>query len=228
MHATRGRAVTAGVLFIVATAGGLVSAALVGALGVEGYLTEAAAQSTSVILGALIELVMIAAIVAIPVVMLPVLREHDEGLAQGYVVARIMESVPLVIGVIAMLCLLSLSRDFVATGQVEPAQVGVVGHLLNAARDWNVWIGAQMIFSLGALILNVALYRSRLVPRFLSVWGLIGVPLMFAAGVSGMFGLLDPTATMAYVLYLPLALQEIVFAVWLLVKGFNPEALSTR
>jgi hypothetical protein len=65
------------------------------------------------------------------------------------------------------------------------------------------------------------LYRSKLIPRWLSVWGLIGAALVLAVGVLGMFG------HSAMILWLPLAVNEMVLAVWLIVKGFNPSAIAS-
>jgi hypothetical protein len=84
-----------------------------------------------------------------------------------------------------------------------------------------------MIFaSLGALMFNYLLYQSKLIPRFISVWGLIGATLFLAAGLLGMFGL-DPFSMISIFLVLPHALQEMVLAVWLMVKGFNPSAIAS-
>ena len=87
-------------------------------------------------------------------------------------------------------------------------------------------LGPMIVLSLTALILNYILYQSRLVPRFISVWGLIGAALMLAAGLLGMFGL-SPFSTIVILLGLPLALNEMVLAVWLIVKGFNSSAIAS-
>ncbi|MBT9438923.1 MAG: DUF4386 family protein, partial [Desulfobacterales bacterium] len=88
-------------------------------------------------------------------------------------------------------------------------------------------IGTQIVFSLTVLILNYLLYQSRIIPRFISVWGLIGAPLILAAGLLGMFGLVSPFSTISILLSFPIALQEMVFAVWLIVKGFTPSAIDS-
>ena len=66
------------------------------------------------------------------------------------------------------------------------------------------------------------LYRSRLVPRWISVWGLAALVPYLAAEFLAVFALLDPMSSTASLLYIPLAVQEMVLAVWLIVKGFNP------
>jgi len=120
------------------------------------------------------------------------------------------------------LSLVSLSRESASPTTATGSQFQTLEALLRSTREWTTLIGGQLIFSLTALILNWALYRSRLVPRLLSGWGLVGVPLMFAGGVLGVFGAIADSSTTATVLMLPLAVQEMAFAVWLIIKGFNP------
>jgi hypothetical protein len=95
-----------------------------------------------------------------------------------------------------------------------------------AVSDWAQILGAMVVFGLTALILNYLLYQSKLVPRFISVWGFIGAILMLAAGLLAMFGLgyLSPITVL---LGLPMALNEMVLAVWLIVKGFNSSAIAS-
>ena len=81
-----------------------------------------------------------------------------------------------------------------------------------------------MIFSISALVLNWAFLRNGLVPRWLALWGLIGVPLMFASGLLVMFESLNASATMLNLLVVPLAVQEMAMALWLIVKGFSDVA----
>lgn len=89
-------------------------------------------------------------------------------------------------------------------------------------------IGTLIFFGLGSLALNYVLYQSKLVPRWLSAWGLIGTVLVFLYGLLGIFGvgigLNSPFALLA----MPIAAQEMVFAVWLIFKGFNPSAIASK
>jgi hypothetical protein len=91
-----------------------------------------------------------------------------------------------------------------------------MGNLLLAARDWAFLIGSGLVWSLSALVLNYLLYQSRLVPRWLSVWGLVGATLSFAAYLLRFFSIDLPE-----IVFLPIAVQEMVFALWLIVKGSN-------
>jgi hypothetical protein len=94
------------------------------------------------------------------------------------------------------------------------------GALLLAVKDWAS-VPENFPYGLGALILNYLLYQSELVPRWLSVWGLVGGALMLAMGVLRLFG--RPVMFLA----LPIVLNEMVLAVWLIAKGFNPSAIAS-
>jgi hypothetical protein len=113
-----------------------------------------------------------------------------------------------------------LSQEYVKAGAPDASYFQTLGTLLLEAGDWIDHISA-IVFSLGALMFYYLLYRSKLIPRWLSVWGLIGAALVLAVGVLGMFG------HSAMILWLPLAVNEMVLAVWLIVKGFNPSAIAS-
>ena len=226
MNTNRKTAIIVGVLFITATVAGILSVVfLEPILDDPDYLINVSANEKQVIIGALLDLIMAAAIFGIPVMLFPILKKHNENLALGYVVARIFEAVVVVVGAISLLSLLTLSQEFIKAAAPDASYFQTFGTLLLAARDWTDLIGTQIVFSLTALILNYSLYQSKLIPRFIPVWGLVGALLMLAAGLLGMFGLVSPFSTISILLYLPLASQEMVFAVWLIVKGFNSSAI---
>ncbi len=163
------------------------------------------------------------AVVAIPIMLFPIFKKHNEALAIGYVGSRIIESGTLIVGSISLLSLLTLSQEYVQAAAPDASYFQTLGTLLLSVSDWTNLLGAMIFFSLTALILNYLLYQSKLIPRFISVWGLIGATLLLAAGLLGMFGL-SPSSTISIFLTLPIALNEMVLAVWLIVKGFNKES----
>ncbi len=223
-HRTAARVV--GALFIVAT--GAMSLAVVllePVLGAPDYLTKASLSENRVATGALFELINHIAVVGIAVAIYPVLRRFSERLALGYVAARSIEAVLFAIGTMHLLTLVKVSHKFVAAGAPPDSHFQTLGGLLLAAHDWDEAALAFTAFSLGALLLNFVLYQARLVPRWLSVWGLVGAALILAARVMVIYGL-DLSSATQMVLDAPIAAQEMVFAVWLIVKGFNAAALS--
>ena len=170
-------------------------------------------------------LIMGVALVGVSIVIYPVLRRHSERLALGYVVARTVESVFYVMDAVLLLTLLTVSRGFVDAGAPDASHFQAVGDSVLGARDWagNALLDLTA-FGLSALILNYALYGARLVPRWLSVWGLAGASLYMTAGAMVMYGL-EPLSTTRVMLDAPLGLQEMALAIWLIGKGFNAPAV---
>jgi hypothetical protein len=146
----------------------------------------------------------------------PILRKYNEALALGFSALRLIEAISAIAGSIAVLTLLTLSQEFAKAGAPDASYFQTTGDLLLAARDWAFLIGSGLVWSLSAVILNYLLYQSKLVPRWLSVWGLFGAILSFAAYLPEFFGIAS-----LEILWAPIGVQEMVFAVWLLVKGFN-------
>ena len=229
MNTNRRIAVVAGVLFIIATLGSLASTAfLAPILSAPDYLTRISANQNQVLLGAFFQFIGAAACPAIAIALYPILRRHNEGLALGSVGFRLIEGALYVLIVICLLLLVTLSRESVRAATPASSAFQVPGMLLMAARDWLGPVGAVLTFGLGALMYYWVFYRSRLVPRWLSGWGLVGATLVTVSGLLVMFGLAVPLGTTQVVLALPIAVQEMVLAVWLIAKGFNPSAIAAE
>jgi Domain of unknown function (DUF4386) len=213
-----------GGLFILATVAGAVSLPLVSSLKSSSYLIKAATAETRVATGVVLILVMGAAIIAIPIVLYPVLRRFSARMAMGYVVARAIEGLTIVVSTLGALALVTLSRRFVAVSTHDAASYRVVGDTLVSGRDWLDGALGVAAFCVGALILNYALFRVRLVPRWLSAWGLAGAALYLAGGVMVLYDMVEPLSGTQFAFDVPLAVQEMVLAMWLIVKGFNVPA----
>jgi hypothetical protein len=217
----RRSALTAGLLFITATVSDLLGAAVRPDLTGPGYLTQASAQGNRVAAGALLLLIAAFACVGIAVSMYPVLRKTSAGLALGSVVFRTVEAVMYVIAVVSLLSLLTISQQFVSAGADDRAPLGAVGGLLLSLREHAALAGV-FAFCLGAFLYYCAFFQSRLIPRWLSGWGIAAIALMTTAGVLALFN--DDAVTGYVPLALPIFLQEMVLAGWLIVKGFDGEA----
>ncbi len=214
-----------GWLFVAATVAGVASVLVMSStLGEDELLAAVHADQGSLILGEMLVFVMLAAMVGTAVLLAPVLREHSEHLALSYVLARTLEVTVIAIGMVSVLLLIPLSWDAAAGDGSNAASAGLLADTLERAGDWTGYLGAQMIFSISALVLNWAFLRSGLMPRWLAIWGLAGVPLMFASGLLVMFESLDPHASALNLLVVPLAVQEMVMAVWMIVRGFAAPA----
>ena len=216
-----------GILFIIATAAPILSVAFVPGLFGPQDLANVwllAENESKIRIGALLEFTMAVAIAAIPVWMYPILRKYDESMALGYVVARLVEGLMFTVGVISLLTLLVLSKEFVA-GTPDAAYLQSLGTLVLAVRSAQS-IFAQFAFSLGSLMSYYLLYKSKLIPRWLSVWSLIGAALFLASAFLLIFGM-DSRSTVYLLFNAPGGLGEMVFAVWLIVRGFNPAAMDS-
>jgi hypothetical protein len=203
------------VLFIIGDIAGVLSFVVTrGLLDGPDALTRIAANQGRLALGALLVLVMGFALAMIPVVMYPIFKRYNEVLAVGTVVFRgALETVAYMASAGTWLVLLELSREPAAVASAGAPHVQTLTGLLVATPGSVVtWLTA-IVFSLGALMFYYLFYRSRLVPRWLSVWGLVGAALYLAAPLVDMFG------HGFEVLMAPLAVAEIVLAVWLIVKG---------
>lgn len=223
MNPNRKTAIVVGVLFIIGTVGLVLSVLLVGSiLNDPDYLIEFSANESQIIIGALLVLISGFALAMIPVMMFPIFKRYNEALALGAVVFRgTLEAVIYIAVAIIWLLLLTVSQEYVKAGASDASYFQTLGTLLlKASTQINPIL--EIVFSLGALMIYFLFYQSKLIPRWLSVWGLIGAILYLAAGFFAMF-------SMDFgILLAPLALQEMVLAVWLIVKGFSPTAIASE
>ncbi len=236
-HGTnRKNAIMAGVFYIAATVAPIATTFFVGFLGgqvagepIPDYLANVSANEAQVVIGMLIELIWALAVVGIVVNLFPTLKKYNEVSALGFSALRFIEATSTIVGSIILLTLLTLSQEFVKAGVLDASPTGpmvyfqTTGDLLLAARDWAFLIGSGLVWSLSAVILNYLLYQSKLIPRWLSVWGLFGAILSFVAYLPEFFGI-----DSIEILWLPIGVQEMVFAVWLIVKGFNSSAVASE
>jgi hypothetical protein len=213
MSADRKAAVGIGVLYIVGTVGMILSVIVTDSvLSGTSYLDQVAAQPNQVATGAILILVAGLALALVPVVFWPIGRRYSAPLAMGFLVFRgAIETVLYLVGATCWLLLIALSK--------EPDAAALASFVRSTETVlWDQVIGIP--FVLGALMFYVLLYRSRLVPRWLSAWGLVGAGLYVLAPLGSMFDL-----SLGYAMA-PLALQEMVMAVWLIAKGFDPSAIA--
>lgn len=228
MDANKWTARIVGALFITATAASVLSVLLINPiLDDPDYLVNLAADEDRVIIGTLADLIAAVAVVGIAVMLFPVLKQHNEGIALGYVGVRTTEAAITIGGGISSLLLLKLSQEYVESGAPEASDYQPLGAVLLGARDWTDALGPMIVFCLSALILYGLLYQSELVPRFLSVWGLIGATMLLVAGLLVMYGE-SLTSMISVLLALPIAVNEMVLAAWLIVRGFSSSAIASE
>lgn len=227
MKTYRKTAVIVGVLYIIGTVTGALSMLLTQPLLAErASLLTVAVQGNQIRLGALLVFMMGVALAMVPVMMFPILKRQHEVLALGYVVFRGgLETFTYIAGVIFLLLLVPFSQAAVQAGAADAATVQALGAVLRKAVEISTTT-TEIVFPFGALMFYAVLYQANLVPRWIAGWGLIGAVLYEAGGIFHLFALIGQTSTIMLVLVLPIAVQEMVLAVWLIVKGFNPSAFA--
>ncbi|WP_415839527.1 DUF4386 domain-containing protein [Paenibacillus tarimensis] len=207
----------AGVLYIFGTAAGILSTVGTGIMpGATDLHTLTFANENQFILGTLFLLLMGISLALIPVVIYPVVSQVNQTLALGYVVFRgALETFTYIVTAISWLLLLVINMEHANTVTSADSTVyQSMGYILSLSSE-HLHSITTIIFSLGALMLYSLLYQSRLIPRWLSGWGFIGGIIYLVAGAMALYG------TNYTALQMPLALQEMVMAVWLIIKGFN-------
>lgn len=230
MDADRRSAVLTGVFLFLGTVVGVIGLGVVlePLNSATDYLTVYGESETRVLVASLLQLFMGVVLVAMAIAVYPVLRKFSPAAAIAYIGARLLEGVVFIIGVLSMLALAGLGRDYVAAGSPSDSYFQVVGGLLYTVPEWAGHVILDVaIFPLGAVILYTVFYRVRLVPRWLSVWGLVGAVLYWVAGFLVMFDVIAPLESVHVMLQAPLGLQEVVLAIWLMAKGFNARALAS-
>lgn len=226
MKTYRKTAVIVGIFFIIGTVSGILSGVVTASVTAEStFPLNISASEPQWLIGTLLILLMGFPLSMIPVLLYPLFKKHNEVLVLGAVLFRsVLEMVCYLFMALGQFLLLSVSQVHAATG-AGVAQA--LGSLLISANNWSSLL-LGLVFSIGGAMIYVLFYQTRLVPRWLSGWGIIGAVLYFVAHLDGIFGAQQVLSFNSGpgILMAPLALQEMVFAVWMIVKGFNSSALA--
>ncbi|HEX9975923.1 MAG TPA: DUF4386 domain-containing protein, partial [Dehalococcoidales bacterium] len=192
MNNFRKTAISVGVLFIIATVLGVLGRSFSQPiLDAPDYLIKISANGNQVIIGGLLVLLSAFACAGIAIGLYPVLRKHNEALALGSVGLRVMEGMLYIVSVVGLLSLLTLSQEYVKAGASNASLFQVSGTILLAIRTWAGQLGV-VAFTVGAVMYYYVFYQSKLIPRWLSGWGLIGAALSLAAALLTIFGQIIP------------------------------------
>jgi hypothetical protein len=216
----------AGVLFIIATVTNMLgNLSIQPLLDATDYLIQISANENLMITALLLVLISAFASASIAICLYPILKKHHQALALGSVGFRVMEGMLYIIGVVALLSLLTLSQEYVTAGASNASLYQISGTLLQAVKTWAGQLGV-LAFTTGGMMYYYVFYQSKLVPRWLSGWGFLGAALSLASALLAIVGLLTPLSTVFILFNLIILVQEMVLAVWLIVKGFNSSAIA--
>jgi Domain of unknown function (DUF4386) len=230
MNTYRKYAVIVGILFIIGTVSGILAGVFQAPIQAGAtYPLNISAFETQWIIGALLTLLMGLSLAMIPVLLYPIFKKHNEVLALGAVLFRgVFEQVGETLLVISMFLLLTVSEIYGKTGAADAFIFQTLGSMIIAAGHWIQMING-IVFSVGTLMIFTLFYQTRLIPRWLSGWGLIGAVLYFVAEIVSMLSPLHTSPDIGVgigLLLIPTAIQEMVFAVWMIVKGFNRQNIA--
>jgi hypothetical protein len=224
----RKTAAVVGVLFILGTVPALLVLPLYGnSVNAPDQLTAIAMNEGQMIILTAMKFLMGAACAGIGLALYPILRKYNEGLAFGAAGFRIIEGVVDVVGALLLVTLLTLSQEYLIAGAPESSYFQTADVLINTGKDWLTNVAMLLTFGIGALMYYIVFYQFRLVPRWLSVWGLVAIIMTIISAVLVLFQFIPSAGTIQIVLNLPILPQEMVLAVWLIAKGINPAAVAS-
>jgi hypothetical protein len=194
--------------------------ALYGTVRGASYVTGTGGSDTAAIVGGILEIIVALAGIATAVILFPLLKKQNESFALGLVAARILESGTIFVGVAFILSIVTLRQN-----GAGPELLGT-SHALVALYDRIFLLGQSFMPAVCDLLLGILLFKSRLVPRRLSVIGIVGGPLLLVGYLAVLFGGIDQHGVLAGLSALLVAVFEFSLGIWLIVKGFNPDAVA--
>jgi hypothetical protein len=218
----RGPAI-AGALTLVGMLAGALS--VVPVLENPDYLALIPARRSEILIGAGAQLVMVPAYLGAALYLYPTLKRGDEALSLGFVGFRLIAVMFHLVGVILLPLFLVLGEG-VGVPSAAADQIAVVGELLRSGRDQVNHVALIIALVTGDLLLFRILYRWRLVPRWLPIWGFLGGGLALAASVMVLFGVADVVTPLYLTLNAPLAVQTLALAFWLIARGLEVTSLD--
>ena len=183
---------------------------------------------TAVLVGGFLEVIVALAGIGTAVTLYPVVKRQNEGVALGFVAARVLEAGMIFTGVISLLSLVTLRQDLGGAAGADAAALVTTGASHVAVYNGTMLLGQTLMPCINALLLGSLMYRSRLVPRIIPVLGLIGAPLLITAVIATLFGGgIGHVSAFAAIATFPVAAWELSLGVWLVVKGFRPSPITT-
>jgi hypothetical protein len=195
-------------------------------LNAPDYFVDLYPNRTQVIIGVLIAFFDALAVVGIAVLLFPILKKQNESIALGYVAIRTAEFPILLVWLLSPLLLITVSQEYLKAGAPDASSFETLGAVLIALRLWS-WQLIYIINGVATLMLAYLLYQSRLIPRSISVLGLIGGAVLLAGTSAAMLGLIDVDQGAGMLAVLPGGLFEFILPIWLIVKGFNSTAIAS-
>lgn len=223
MNTHRNAARMFGIFFIVAFLSyGIGSALIASITSTPDFLADVDANNVTIVVGVLlIALVHTFVNIGLPVIMLPILKPFNKTLVYGYLSLGIASTTVAVVGVIFWLLLIPLADEYVKAGSAAPGYFETIGIVLKMGGAYAYQI-AMAIWGIGGLLFVSVLYKSKLVPRLIPIWGMIGYIVFVSGTILEIFGY-----PVGVLLSIPGGLFELSLSAWLIAKGFNSSAIAS-
>lgn len=214
-----------GVFFIAATVAAIIGLKLYDpVLKNTEFLLIAGNSSTQIALGAFFEAVLACSAMGTGIMLYPFLKRYSESWALGYTLFRLLEVVFILIGVLSMLSITKISQDYINIPEQNINFIQASGNTLRTVYSWAFIMGPHFMLGINTFIYSSVFYKSKLVPGKLAVLGITGALLIFIAALLELFGVLPHFSSKIVMMALPIAVYEMILAMWLIMKGFNKEA----
>ena len=215
-------ALVAGVFWIITFVASIPALFLYAPVLNHAHYVLGAGADTRIAVGALLEVILAIAGIGTAVTMFPIIKRQSESLALGFVAARVLESTVIAVGIISVLSIVTLRKDFAGAAGADASSLLVAGKSLVAIHKWTFLLGPGVCAGLGnGLLLGYLMYRSELVPRRMALLGLIGGPLLLASDIAVLFGAYKQTSGIAGILTVPEFAWELSLGIYLITKGFK-------
>ncbi len=209
----------AGILIILGIVSGILS--IVPSVESENFLNEVYPNKNQVLIGAIFQFLLVPIYIGFSLVLYPILKRFNKTLSIGFVGFRIMAGVFQLLGIILLPIFILLSQKFLVQTNTNLMFYETIGEMLKLFRDLTNHLGVILATGLGNLLLYYILFKDKLIPVWLSIWGVIGNTLIMIASFLLLFELIEVVSTEYGIITIPLVLQEVVLAIWLIVKGLK-------
>jgi hypothetical protein len=228
LNSSRTNARVTGILFMLGTAPMVAALLIFGQhLSSPDILSAVAANRAHTLIVALAMIIMGVSCAGIGISLYPALKRRSEGLALAAMGLRVVEGSLEIACAVGFFALAALSQEFTKAGSPPNSFFQSLGAAIKSINDWasNIY---GLPFCAAAFIYYGIFFKARLVPRWLSVWGLAGISLMLVSIICGLLELAEASSPILFLLNMPILVQELVLAVWLIAKGYDRGAISDR
>ena len=227
MTALRKTALVAGIFYLI-TFISIPTLFLYGNLKTDRNFITSSGSSTSVLLGAFLEVIVALAGIGTAVALFPVIKRQNEAMALGFAAVRTLEAAMIFTGVLSLLTLVHLRQGSGTAAGLDKSSLVTTGASLVSVYNGTALLGQTLMPCMSAVLLGTLMYRSGLVPRAIPLIGLIGAPLLITSTIAWFFGVIGQVSAWSVIGTIPIALWELSLGLWLTFKGFKPSAITAE